>query len=379
MDETKSRSKRRGRGEGGLSYRPADGLWVATISVTDPATGQRIRRNFYGKTQKLALEKLRGAQKQVESGILRPTEDSVAAFLERWLATVKAKIRPTTYECYRQTIEKHIVPGLGSAQLARLSPLQIQGLFDQMHTDGKSGRMQVLVYTVLSLALRQARKWQMIAGSPMEGVDRPRHQKQEFHVWSAEQAQTFLEATKDHRLHPLFVLALNTGMRQGELLGLQWSDVDLAARTITVRHTLVEVQGKILGLGPVKSAAGRRTITLSATTVASLKRQQEVLMAEGLRASPYVFPARDGNPYLKGYVIKSFKKLGKKAGLPKIRFHDMRHTNATLLIAARVDPKTVQKRLGHSNISMTLGTYSHFVKEADERAATAIEEALDNG
>ncbi|MBC5823364.1 MAG: site-specific integrase [Candidatus Eremiobacteraeota bacterium] len=235
----------------------------------------------------------------------------------------------------------------------------------------------------LHKALKQALRWRLVATNACEAVDKPRTSHKPMKVLDAEQTRQFLEAAKFDRLRALYVLALATGMRQGELLGLQWEDVHLDERSLSVRHTLTRTygkareEGKTFELTEPKTDAGRRRIDLPNVAVRALKEHRARMLAEGLRASPFVFCSIDGNPLVKGNVVnRSFRPILKRANLPDIRFHDLRHTAATLMLKCNVHPKIVQSTLGHANVAITLNVYSHVLPTMQREAADKLDAIL---
>jgi len=229
----------------------------------------------------------------------------------------------------------------------------------------------------------------LIPQNPCSAVGQPRVARKPFSVLDAQQVATLLEASTDDRLEALYVLAIATGMRQGEMLGLCWTDLDLVAGSVSVSRTLSEV-GR-LEINDTKTSAGRRLITLPDFAIAGLKRHRERMFAEGHLAAPpltisgqtlpgpLVFCAPEGGPIFKHNLLaRSFRPLLAKAGLPSIRFHDLRHTAATLLLTANEHPKVAQERLGHAKVSTTLDIYSHVLPSLQRNAAAKLDDMLTN-
>lgn len=293
---------------------------------------------------------------------------TISTFLDMWLDSRSLNIRPATSATYRRTIDT--VSGLvGDKDLGTFGTYDGEMLIARMAKRGLSQRDRQMAYIVLSAAFDKAVKWDLVAKNPMTDVDKPKVEKKEMQVWTSEQARLFLEVTEGSEDYPVYVLALMLGMRQGEILGLQWEDVDLVAGTVHVRQQLSEVGGKILGLAPVKTSKGNRSVTLNRQAVTALREHQRVTG----RKSGFVF-LKYGEPRKKADILYVFKRDTRKCGLPEIRFHDLRHTNVTLLISKGVDAKTIQGRVGHSQISVTLDTYAKFLKAADVEAANKMEE-----
>jgi integrase len=332
----------------------------------------------YGKTKRECQEKLTRLQNQKLDGMLgEQTKFTVSQFLERWLNdSAKPTIRDTTYENYEIMIRVHINPQIGGVNLSKLTPAHVQGMYASMERGGASGRVRELSHAVLNRALKQAVKWGMIPRNVCQAVDRPKSTKKEIQPLTTEQARQLLTEAETDRLHAIYVLAVTTGMRQGELLALHWKNVDLEAGTVSVRHTLRFVRGEPV-LSPPKSAKGRRLIDLPALAVTALWEHKRQMLSEGFAGVPWVFCNSVGNPIHRNNLVRrSFKPILKRAGLPNIRFHDLRHTAATLLLAEGVHPKIVQERLGHAQISITLDTYSHVLPTMQKEAAGKLDRLL---
>lgn len=236
--------------------------------------------------------------------------------------------------------------------------------------------LRQLTHAVLRRALKQAVRWGVVSRNVCDAVDPPRVQKPEIAALSAQQVQALLKTAKTHRLYALFVLAIGTGMRLGELFALQWRNVDLKTASVQVRHTLMELNGK-LTLAEPKTAKSRRRIDLPPSTIAVLRAHRRRMNAAGLGDCPWVFSNTTGGPLRRSHFHREvFKPLLRRAKLPEIRFHDLRHTSASLLLAAGVHPKVVQERLGHSQIGITLDTYSHVLPTMGLEAASKLDGVL---
>jgi len=369
-------TKRRGRGEGAI-FRRADGVWCATVTIGYDAIGKRRRRTVYGSSKEHVRQRLTELQSQaLHGGITRPTQITLGKYLQRWLEdVVKPNVRASTYQMYEGLVRLHVNPQIGGIRLTRLSAAEIQGLYATMLREGASARMCQLVHARLHSALKNAVRWKLIPTNPILEVDRPAAPTKRFTPLTPEQVVALLNAAEGTRLHALYVLAVTTGLRQGELLGLHWVDIDLDAGTLSVRHQLTEVAGK-LELTEPKTAAGRRQVVLPTITVEALAAHRDRLRAKG-RDGVWVFPGQRGGPMRKSSLRrKSFEPLLKKAGLSRIRFHDLRHTSPTLLLLQEVHPKIVQERLGHSRIGITLDTYSHVLPTMQHAAAEKLDQLI---
>lgn len=266
---------------------------------------------------------------------------------------------------------------MGGFPLSSLQPIHIPNFYRQLEKKC-SPRTRQLVHVVLKMALKQALKWNHISKNPCDLVSKPTVPKKSMKFWSANEISHFLETTKSDRLHALYVLALSTGLRQGELFGLQWSDLNASNLSISIQRTTYELSGHIYE-GEPKTAKGRRKIDLPRFAMDALFKHKEAMTKEGHK-SKWIFCDTQGNPLRRGNFRKrSFLKVLEKSGLPPIRFHDLRHSAATLLLSQGVHPKIVQERLGHSQISITLDIYSHVLPTLQKEAADKTDQVLMKG
>ncbi len=351
----------------------------------DPQTGKERRKWYSFKTRReaeAALAHLVG--RVISGGALPSTKIRLAEFFETWLRDyVEASVAPTTQASYRDTIRVHLAPALGHVPLARLAPQAIQSYIADKLRQGLSPTTVRYHMAVLHKALAHAVKWGLLSHNPADRVDLPRKVRPEIHVWDGEQLKLFLvEARHSSPHYRLYLAAVTTGMRQGELLGLRWQDVDLIAGVASVQQTLYRL-GKTLFIKEPKSNRSRRTVALPPILVKELRyirdaqtaRQRE--LGGVYKDHCLVFCQLDGKPlHAHNVAQRDFRRVALRAGVPRIRFHDLRHCHATLLLQLGVHPKVVQERLGHSTISMTLDTYSHVVPGLQERAAVDLEARL---
>ncbi len=374
-------TKKRGNGEGSI-YRRKDGRWVGQYTVYT-AQGPKYRY-IYGKTRAMVAEKLTKAMASRDSGLVFDAGNlTVGDYLDNWLRdSVGGTVRDRTFERHEQIVRLHIKPTLGRLKLNALAPAHVQGLYRDRLDSGLAPATVQKIHVVLHKALSQAMMWSLVPRNATEAVTAPRPTQKEIRPLDRKQVKALLEAACEDRLEALYVLAVTTGMRQGELLGLKWEDVDLAHGTIRVRRTLTRKGGHLL-LGEPKTRKSRRTIQLAGRALGALKvhckAQLEERMAHvGLwEDHGLVFATQAGtliNP--SNLTKRSFKPLLEKAGLPRVRFHDLRHTAATLLLMQSVHPKYVQELLGHSTIAITLDTYSHVLPSMGDHTAKAMEAAL---
>lgn len=380
-----SDTKRRGHGEGSISLRK-DGRWSAIISQEDGK-----RKTFYGKTKKEVRDKLQTALRHVEQQtFVEISQQKLGDFLAQWLEdTHKYSLRQRTYERYDQILHLHLIPGIGHHAIQKLSPQHLQAFYKQKLEEGLSNSTVGTFHNVLHKALDTALRWGLVSRNVSELVTPPRKEHYEIQPLSIEQVQQLLKALPGNPLEVLFLLALGTGMRQGELLALKWQDIDLMRGTLQVRRVLTHVAIRLRKEGEPcfietepKTERGRRCLALPEIVLQAIityKEQQAQLIRNAgqyWQHHDYVFCTKLGKHLTPNYVVTTFKRLLKKAALPDIRFHDLRHTAATTLLALGVNPKIVQEMLGHTEISMTMDIYSHVLptmqKEAMHKMNTAL-------
>jgi integrase len=350
-----------------------------TIGRSD--TGRRKVKAVYGASKAEVQDKLSKIQVQKQDGTLSGCgRMTVGAFLESWLQNLSLcnKPRASTVASYRQLIEKHVMPTLGGSQLAALTPGNVKALYLAMKDAGKSPRLVEMVHTVLHRAMKRAVIEGLVPRNVCAAVERPGAEKSEMQCLDPEQARAFLKATEADRLHAMYVLAVYCGLRQGELYGLRRDDLELEADkgSLMVRRTLVELNNKFT-VGPPKSKAGTRRVKFGATVARAMHDHLKRIMAEGNVAGQYLFCDRKGGPLRRQNVLRrSFRPALAAAKLPTIRFHDLRHTCATVALLAEVHVKTVSSMLGHSKISVTLDLYAHVLDSMTDDAADRMESAL---
>jgi len=358
-------TKRRANREGSIFKESSTGLWCAEISLPN---GKRKKKR--SKRQQVVKEWLLEQRTALRKGIFLADDKILFSdYLDRFLTDIATpSLRPKTVDAYRWLIESHIKPNLGHHTLSQIRPDHLQNLYTKKLDEGLSKRTVQHMHAVIRRSLNQALKWELIVRNPASVVTAPTPDKKPPKTFTSDQAKQFLESVEDHRWYPIYVLAITTGMRQGEILGLHWEDVDLAKGNLAVRHTIQLLQGRIIE-GEPKSAGSRRTIALPEYTVAVLLLHQEKTgKDEGL-----LFTTSSGRPVSPRNLTRHFHLALDKAGLPKIRFHDLRHTAATLLLKENVHPKIVQEMLGHSTIALTLDTYSHILPDIQQEAADKMD------
>lgn len=320
---------------------------------------------------------------EIESSFERRVDDStLAVYLLHWLETYcKSQLADNTVKGYCVNIEKHIIPRIGHIQLNRLKPNDIQKLYADLQASGLSGTSVRYVHNNLHKALGAAVKEQLILRNPADYVYPPKVSRYEAETLTPEQALTLLKACAGSEIYLPVFLAVSLGLRRGEALGLQWQDVDLRAGTVTIRHSASFSKDGIT-LSTTKTKNSRRTLQLpdalkrALENALSTQEEQALLWGAGFNPHNLVCCRSDGSPITSNCLHHQFKDALEQCGLPPIRFHDLRHTNATLMLRSAVPAKIVSAMLGHSSIGITLDTYSHVITEMQGGATSAMNSIL---
>ena len=374
-------AKRRGNNEGSI-YRRSDGYWVAAL--TEPATGRR--RVFYGKTRAEAHGKLQKAQRAATDNLpIAPARLTLNQFLTRWLAeSVKPSVRPRTYESYDQLVRLHLGPGLGRIRLGRLDAQTVQAFLNKKIDSGLSPRTVQYLHATLRVALGQAERWGLVPRNVARNVKAPTVRPPQIEPFDSDEARRFLVAVNGHRLEALFVTAIATGCRQGELFGLTWGDVDLEAGRLHVRHSLSwsRTGQRAWELSEPKTARSRRALDLPAVAQTALQEHRVRQWEEQLKAGPlwedhgFVFCTPIGRPLDGPNVTHALHRLLASAGLRRQRFHDLRHAAASLLLAQGLSLREIMELLGHSQIALTANLYTHLQPAMRMEAASRMDAVL---
>jgi integrase len=313
---------------------------------------------------------------------LAPHRLKVGEYLDTWLSeVVKPSARNWTYVGYETVVRLHLKPTLGRVRLDRLTPMQVQSLLNAESADGLAPKYVKNVRAVLRGALNQAVRWELLSRNPASMVEPPRGEPYEIKPLAPVEARAFLAAIRGDRLEALYSVALTMGLRQGEALGLRWTQTDLDVGSIRVEKQLQRLGGK-LQLVELKTRLSRRALLMPPSIVASLREHQRRQLEERGAAggkwieSGLVFTTPEGKPLEGTSVTRYFHDLLARAGLPQRRFHDLRHSCATLLLVQGVSPRVVMDVLGHSDIGMTMNTYSHVIPELRREAADRMDDLL---
>ncbi len=361
------KSGHRSRGEGSITQRK-DGLWQASIQIDGR------RRTAYGKTRRAAVIKLDELKQQaMQAGQLPdPGRRTLADLLEAWLAVKAVTVKARTLFDYQNTADHYVLPTLGKLRLSRVTPDRIQRLYITWQSQGKH-RTALKIHQVLAPAFTLAVRWGWLGANPCHRVDRPRYRAPRKAVWTKQELNRFLDGTRTHWLYPVWIVALSTGARIGELLALTWNDVDLTARTVRINKTTARIKGQMVTTSP-KTEAGERTISLPPDAVEVLRRLAEQSLATG--GGQQVFRGNRGAVLVACTVEAVMRRECERLGLPRMTPHSLRHLHASLLISEGLPITAVSKRLGHANAAITLTIYAHALDNGDAQATEAIERAL---
>lgn len=339
------------------------------------------RKSFYGRTRAEVADKLHAALREQAQGLpIAQEKQTVEQFLVHWLDTLP-ELAPSTLARYRGLVTHDLIPAIGRIALGKLTAQRVQSLYAAKREQGLSETTVRHLHMFLHRALGSAVRLGLVARNVTELVDVPRLHRSEMHTLSPDEAKQLVDTAHAHgdRLEALYVLALTTGMRQGELLGLRWRDVDVEANAVRV-VTSLQWRGNQYVLREPKTRGSRRQVALPAAAVTALRAHRVRQNSERLKAGrawhdlDLVFPNQVGNPLRRNNLLHlSFGPLLRRAGLTHLRFHDLRHTAATLLLRSGVHPKVVSEMLGHASVSITLDTYSHVLPDMQRDATAAMD------
>lgn len=372
--------KKRANGEGNIRKRK-DGRWEGRYTAGhDPETGKPIYKNVLGKTQTEAKEKLKRAMEETKGlDIAKAGQYTVGQWMDVWFENyAKLKVRPSSHQTYRGYIDNHIRPNIGNTPLSKLTSLELQKLYKKLLEGGRVERTESAkqpkglsaktvrnINQIISSAMELAKSHRLIPTNPTETCALPKMEHREMKTLTADQLNSFLREAKESGVYEMYYLELATGLRRGELLGLKWDDIELTNGAIHVRRQIARINGEVVE-APLKTKNAYRTLSIGPDAISILK----TLCINS--KDDYVFPSPTGGPISPDSVLHMLHRVLERAGLPKVRFHDLRHTFATLALQNGVDVKTVSGMLGHFSAGFTLDTYAHVTTAAQRQAANTM-------
>lgn len=361
--------------------------WTYVIDLTpDPITGARRQKTKGGyKREKDAEAACAEAITKINQGnYVEGNNITLGGFLEIWLKEyAKPNYKPNVYDVEESIVQKRIIPSLGMQRLQQIKPLTITRFYNQLQEKYSSDYARH-IHVVLRNVFKMAERWEMIQDNPINKVVPPRIKKKEMKVWTVEQCMKFLNIAVGHAHYIVFSLAIHTGMRRGEILGLRWKDLNYKTKTLRVRQNVVWTPSEGIIIQEPKTENSKRTIAISDLLIKDLENRRleietDILHQQDLYSdNDLICCYSDGNAVQPRRINDRFDYLTKKAGLPKIRFHDLRHSHATMLLENNINPKVAAERLGHSSVKMFLDRYSHLLPSMQDEAASAIEVAMNN-
>src|SRR4051794_12643605 len=396
---TKRKAKKRPDGDGSIRYSESKKLWIGRVMVGYRPDGKPDIREVAAKQQAECRKKLDAIKTRAGDGILgdaKAGRESVATFLPRWLAAIEGTVRPSTLYRYRVNVEKHLIPTIGRHKLAELRPEHIVAMLATLRTKEKQNadgevdtalapRTVKYAFTTIRKALALAVEWESVPRNVAAVVKAPRVPRVEIKPPTPAEIKRLIDASESsgNRLTTFWTVAVHSGAREGELLGLFWSDVDFERATISVRRTLVGSKGGRPDYHEPKTTRSRRTVKLSATAMEALRVQRDqqsferATLGDGYDDHGLVFASRTGTPINASNLNTRFKEALRRAKLPSsYRVHDLRHAAATAMLQAGIHPKVASARLGHASVAITLDLNSHLVEGLDSDAADRIEDVF---
>lgn len=366
------------------SVRKRGTSWEYTVDIgKDPITNKRIRKSKSGfRTKKECEAAMNKLIVEIEQGdYVQQKEILLKDYLQNWLKSVKPNIAGNTFAYYRRIAENEIIPVLGNMQVSKIKPLDIEKFIQEKRKKENINNTTLKHYfDTLKVSLNQALKWQLISSNPCLAVTPPKKEKKEMQVLNKNQLEILLDFLRESEFQTLYLvvmLAVTCGLRRGEILGLEWSHIDFENKIITVKNNYTKVDNKDMLTIP-KTDKSIRKIAMLDLAIQELSKWQtqqkknKLLLGEDYVSNNFVCTWEDGRPVRPDYVTQQFSRVIKRLELPSIRFHDLRHTHATMLLLQNVSPKVVSKRLGHSNISTTYDIYAHVLPEMEREAADKL-------
>ena len=359
---------RRSHNEGTIYQREEDGLWVAQVTLPNGK-----RKTKYGKTQKAVREWLQNQREAIKNQNWTEADTvTVSAYIDRYMTDVASHtLRPKTIESYNSLISMHIKPEIGNTRLSMLRPDQLQQLYSAKINSGLSNRTVQFIHSIIHRTLEQALRWGLVARNVADLVEAPTVKHRPPLTYSVDQVKKLLEQTRSSRFYPMYCLAM-MGLREGEILGLHIEDFNRESHTIQISHAIQYLVGKGLSLTEPKTEKGKRSIKLPDFVYNALVEHCDKLVTnKGL-----MFTTGNGTPFSPRNFYRDFKEQSEAAGLPSIRFHDLRHTTISLMMSQGIPPSVVQAIVGHSSPLLTLGVYTHISTDMQNEAAEKMNAVL---
>ncbi|MFD1735412.1 tyrosine-type recombinase/integrase [Bacillus salitolerans] len=366
----------------GFVKKDGSSWYFMTELEPNPITGKRRRKKKRGfKTKKEAERALAMIEAEVHKGsYFEPSSIQFKDHLQDWFKSKKTSINIQTADTYQTYITNRIIPCIGHIKLSSLTPVMLQNYVNELKEEGLASATIKKIYNIIKGSLDYAVNMELLPSNPIKKLQLPKDMKKEMTVWEVSEINAFLKIASKERLYPAFHLAISTGMRRGEILGARWKDIDLENGMLYVRQTLTK-DGKQF-LSGAKTESSVRSIKLSNETISVLKKHKTNIAREKLSCGPeyvdydLVICTSKGTPVNPANLKRTFQRLIKEANVPMIRFHDLRHTHATMLLAGGIQVKVISERLGHSNFKTTLDIYSHVLPNMQEEAANKIDSLL---
>ncbi len=382
---TNNKKEKREKTRENRIYEMAGGYGFRLDIGTNPVTGERLQKRFgpySGKT--LAKNEMLKIKNEINAGIFKnPTDIKLKEFLQRWLDHKSKHVSKGTMAHYKPYVNRHLITNLGGLKIDRLKPLHIQELYDSyIEEETLSNQSIVHMHRILNNVYKLAMNWDLVNKNPCTNIKPPKPEKFEMQVWDEVDVRTFLDFSKTDRFYIIYLLALTTGMRKGELLGLKWQDVDFTNKTISVNRAVTRKKGGGFEIGSLKTDHSYRNISLFNHVIAELEehkheqRKFKMKNRKTYKDEDLITSNSYGSFILPRNLDRNWLPLLEESMLKRIRFHDMRHTHATLLLKQDVHPKVVQERLGHYSITVTLDLYSHVLPNIQQAAAEQFGEHI---
>lgn len=372
-------AKKRLHGEGSRVMKRKNGTFHAYVTVGFKEDGTPDRKYVYGRTHGEVRKKQDEIKHQLVSGTYTNTDLTVSTYLDKWLESMKTQVKVRTIEIYSGQAERHIKPRIGRLKLNKLNTLHIQTMCTEI-AEQIGARTADLCRVQMMTSLKQAVAWQLISRNVAEGVKPFKVEKQEMQVWTPEEAVTFLDYAKPHRLYAAFYLVMATGLRRGELLAIRWKDVDFDSGLLSIKQSLSHAKKQFVFSKP-KTNKGIRQLALSVDVLEELKEHKKRQEAEYkflgfMPDHDLVFISEVGTPIVPRNFQRTWTNLKRDAGVRSIRLHDLRHLHVSFLVKKGIDLRTIADRVGHTNPSFTLDTYSHMLEGQRQLAAISLKEML---